>query len=119
MERVDRYNAKVLERQRKRGYDPLARPEKLEPEPSERRGRAEGKKRTKLFEQPVTAVIRWMGADGWGFEDTKAVLKHFGVDLADGTIRIQLKAGKNGERGAPASISPKQERELYQIRKKV
>ena len=56
--------------------------------------------------QTVVSVIRTLGRDGWNFADTKAAFARVGVEAADQTIRIQLKAGKDGK-GSYAEISKK------------
>jgi len=60
-----------------------------------------------IFEQPVTAVIRWMGKDQFSFAEAKAALRAGkGSKMpADGTIKTQLQAGKNGLRGDPAKLT--------------
>jgi len=62
----------------------------------------------RLFGYHPTAVIRWMGAQGWKFSAAQAVLEHYGFSIADATIRTQLAAGRRGERGAPAKLSDDQ-----------
>lgn len=66
-----------------------------------------GKARETLEGQPVTAVIRWLGKEGWSFDQAKAALVGVGLNPADGTIRAQLTAGKKGQRGEPARLSDK------------
>lgn len=56
--------------------------------------------------QTVVSVIRTLGRDGWSFADTRAAFDRVGVDAADQTLRIQLKAGKDGK-GSYAEISKK------------
>jgi len=58
-----------------------------------------------LFDQPVTAVLRALGKAGCTFEQVRPVLTKKKCDVADATIRIQLTAGKKGERGEPAKLS--------------
>lgn len=65
-----------------------------------------------LFGHSVTAVIRWMGKNGFNFEGTKKALKAQNLSIADATIRAQLLAGRNGSRGEPASLSEKQIKQL-------
>ena len=74
-------------------------------------------KRNKIFDHPVTAVIRWMGKEGWEFKQANAVLKKLGVDMAPSTIHIQLRAGltKDKSRGEPAELTMKQELELERM----
>lgn len=52
----------------------------------------------------VVAVIRTMGAEGWEFWEVKKVLTDNNISAAENTIRIQLSAGRKGEKeGAPIS----------------
>lgn len=75
----------------------------------------DGKKRTKLFGHPVTAVIRWMGAEGdWDKKKAKQALDKLGCDVADATINAQLRAGAKGERGDPAKLREDEANELYE-----
>lgn len=66
-----------------------------------------------LFGQSVTAVIRWMGKEGWTFAEAKEALERVKVSIAEATIRAQLLAGRQGKRGAPAELSEKQVAELH------
>jgi hypothetical protein len=67
-----------------------------------------------IFGQSVTSVLRWMGKDGFTFEEAKAALKTGKVSKmpADGTISIQIGAGKRGERGEPAKLSAEDQKVL-------
>lgn len=69
-----------------------------------------------LWGHQPTAVIRWMGKEGWNFKQAKHALGHSGVDVADATIRAQLLAGKKGERGAPADLTDEQKNHLQERR---
>lgn len=69
-------------------------------------------KRISLFGHPITGVVRWMGKQGWEFEEAKRALERLNMECADSTIRAQLRAGEKGERGEPASITSDQKREL-------
>jgi serine/threonine protein kinase len=62
----------------------------------------------KVFGHPFTAVLRWMGKNGWSFEDAKQALMGLGVECSEATVRTQLSAGKTGQRGAPASLTEEQ-----------
>lgn len=75
----------------------------------------EGAKRFKILGHPATAVIRWLGKEGYSFPETMKLLGKLGVDLAESTVKIQLKAGKNGERGEPASISKRQSDQIFDL----
>ncbi len=69
--------------------------------------------RAQIFGYPVTAVLRWMGVEGWSFADARAAINAFGAGgISDTTIRIQLPAGRKGDRGAPAPITKQQAAEL-------
>lgn len=68
--------------------------------------------RLSLFGHSVTAVIRWMGKAGWGFDKAKAAIAAQSISIADATIRAQLLAGKKGERGDPAALG---EAEIKQL----
>jgi SPP1 gp7 family putative phage head morphogenesis protein len=59
-----------------------------------------------------TAVVRWMGKEGWSFEDAKKALAASDVSIADATLKIQLRAGKTGERGDPATLTAEQIQQL-------
>lgn len=65
-----------------------------------------------LFGYPVTAVLRWMGANGWSVTDAATALANLNIEVALATIRCQVAAGKKGQRGEPAAISPAQAQEL-------
>lgn len=87
-----------------------------------RRGASEpgprpGKARISLFGHPVTAVLRWLGANDWKVDDVKKVLGELGLEVADSTIAIQLRAGKVGDqsRGEPAPITEAQANELLDL----
>lgn len=70
-----------------------------------------------LWGHQPTAVIRWMGKEGFSFQEAQAALQASGVDVAPGTIRAQLLAGRTGQRGAPAPLTLEQIEELKQRRK--
>ena len=61
-----------------------------------------------VFGHRVTAVIRWMGTDAWSFAEARDAFMQLGVPVADATIRTQLAAGRNGQRGLPAELSKAQ-----------
>lgn len=61
-----------------------------------------------LWGQQPTAVMRWMGKEGWNAKDAQRVLKEMGVDAAEGTIKTQLGAGAKGLRGPAASLTDEQ-----------
>jgi hypothetical protein len=73
-----------------------------------------------LLGHPATAVIRWMGANGWSFANCKAVLKASGLSqISDHTIRAQRSAGKKGERGPAAPLTTVQVDELIEARNRL
>lgn len=69
-------------------------------------------KKDNIFGFSVTAVLRWMGKQGYSSEEATKVLNHFRVDISPATVKIQVKAGSKGERGAPATLSPKEADEI-------
>lgn len=75
--------------------------------------------RAKLLGYSITSVIRWMGAEGWEFDDVVAVLTYGDdmVNLSDVTIRLQLKAGRDGSRGPAAPVTPAQAKQLRKMSK--
>lgn len=56
-----------------------------------------------------TAIIRYFGKEGFSVKQAQDYFAQHGAKIADSTLKIQLAAGKNGTRGAPANIS-KEER---------
>jgi hypothetical protein len=78
-------------------------------------------KHTKIFGHSVTSVIRWMGANEWDFPEARRVLKAKQIDVADSTVRIQLQAGRVGDksRGEPASLTASQASELTKLLKNI
>lgn len=78
--------------------------------------RAAGKGKFNVFAAPApqlwnhqpTAVIRWMGKEGWSADDAKRVLDGMGVDVEMSTIKTQLGAGKKGLRGPVAPLTDEQ-----------
>lgn len=69
--------------------------------------------RAKVLGYSATAVLRWMGANDWSFEDAGVVMATAGAArISDVTIRLQLKAGKTGQRGPAAPITPAQAKKL-------
>lgn len=74
-----------------------------------------GGKRYELFGQPVTAVLRWMGLNGWKFADARKALDNLGIECADGTLVAQLRAGVKQDwagRGEPAKVTDEQAKQL-------
>ena len=74
--------------------------------------------RAQIFGYSATSVLRWMGANGWGFEDAAVVMATIGAArIADSTIRIQLNAGRDGRRGPAAPVTPAQAKKLRELAK--
>lgn len=63
----------------------------------------------------ATAFVRWMGVNGMSFQSAQGVLQTLGIDLADSTIKIQLVAGKKGERGEPAQLTEEEEEKTFEM----
>ena len=69
--------------------------------------------RALIFGHSVTAVLRWMGTQDWNWEDAALAVETLGgKKVADSTVRIQLNAGRKGERGTPAPITSSQAKQL-------
>lgn len=90
------------------------------PEPAEQRFfvNEHAKRREKVFDRhTVTGVIRWMGSENWTAEQAKRVLTRLNLEVADGTIGIQLRAGRVGDkdRGPPANVSEREANKLYDL----
>jgi serine/threonine protein kinase len=71
-------------------------------------GEPENAPRADILGHSATAVVRWMGRQGWDFDRAKAALARLGGQIAESTIRIQLRAGAKGERGEPAMLTPEE-----------
>lgn len=75
----------------------------------------------------VTAVIRWMGRNGWAFADVRRVVDSYVGDgiIADGTLRCQIAGGRctdpesSAFRGEPAPLTDEQVAELNQKREEL
>lgn len=72
----------------------------------------EGRKRDTVLGFPATAVVRWMGKEEWTPQKADTALRALGLDMNKGTLYAQLAAGRKGERGAPAALSPAQQQTL-------
>jgi hypothetical protein len=74
----------------------------------------DGGNRAYIFSYSVTAVIRWMGKDQWGFKQARKVVDAFVGEgkISDATIRAQLLGGRNNERGDPANLTDEQVKQL-------
>jgi SPP1 gp7 family putative phage head morphogenesis protein len=95
----------------------------------EKRGKLKGKRKPLLKTNPVisapaaglwghqpTAVLRWMGQDGWSAEDAQRAMQASGVEVSLPTIKTQLGAGRTGQRGDPAKLTNDQIIELNRRR---
>ncbi len=101
---VDAANQKLTDR-----IEELATTRSTAPPKAE--GRTEG--RSLIFGHSVTSVLRWMGKNLWTFKDARRCLNGLNLsEIAEGTIRAQLQAGRNGERGPAAHITNEQAEEL-------
>jgi molybdenum-dependent DNA-binding transcriptional regulator ModE len=115
--RILRYNkARELEDLR-RGRSVAPPPERYEPTLSAKRPAPAGGGKTKQVWEGhgATAVIRWMGVDGWEYKQAQKVVRALDLDIADATIRAQLRGGATGKRGEPAKLTTKQEKLLYDL----
>lgn len=65
-----------------------------------------------LFGFSVTAVCRALGKAGFETADVRAIMAAKNVPIADATVGIQVNAGRNGQRGDPASLTKEQLNEL-------
>lgn len=72
-----------------------------------------GKARISMLGHPVTAVLRFMGKDEFDFGMARKVCDHFGIEVADNTIRAQLAAGRKNERGPAAALTQDEINKLY------
>ncbi len=97
--------------------NPTAEVEYTEPGRPERTAAGDVPKRKKWNEYPITAVVRWMGVEGWNAKQATQVLEALGFDLSPATIAAQLRAGKMEERGPAADLNPQQEKELNKLLK--
>jgi hypothetical protein len=84
--------------------------------PSRSSGKDEPTARQTLEGFAMTAVLRALGKAGWKFEETRTALAALGLTPADGTIRAQLLAGRQGTRGEPANLSQKTLAQLEAVR---
>jgi hypothetical protein len=65
-----------------------------------------------IFGYAVTAVCRALGNAGMSPLDAIKAIHHFEPATSPATVRIQVNAGKNGQRGDPAPLSKKEMTEL-------
>ncbi len=71
----------------------------------------------RLFGQTTTKLLKWMGANGWKWEEAKRVMEGYGFRIQDSTYRGQVWCGKTGQYGEPAELDDKQIAELEKKRK--
>lgn len=82
-----------------------------------------GGNRAYIFGYAVTAIIRWMGKNGWSTKQAKKVIDHFlGVgSISPATVQAQILGGRNiaklnrddkGWRGDAPDLSPEQIKQL-------
>lgn len=61
------------------------------------------------------ALLRWLGKAGRSVEDGRRAMMALGLPMNPTTVKIQVKAGANGERGLPAQLSKGQGRKLLSL----
>ncbi len=66
----------------------------------------------------ATAMIRWMGVKKWGFDQARYAMNKIGSEVADATIRIQLRRGKAGQ-AEPAKLNRAEQKKLNAMKKAV
>ena len=74
-------------------------------------------KHTELFGYSITAVIRWMGKNGWKLEEARKALGRLEIHCADATVKTQLSAGSQGTRGEPAPLTSDEIQTLDEAKK--
>jgi len=77
-----------------------------------------------VFDLPVTSVLRWMGKDGFTYDEAIAALKDQKVSPMprEATIRSQLQTGKSDKplsRGPMAELTKEQQKQLREAAKTV
>lgn len=75
---------------------------------------AKGNKRYNVFEHPVTAIIRWMGANAWTSSDCRKAFDKLGLPVSDTTIGVQLSLAK-GERKPIPTLTSIQSDQLHEL----
>ena len=90
----------------------VERPAAKSPEKPVRKSNKGGGRMAPILGQPVTAIIRWCGLDGWDLEQTKKMLESYGVrEMPDNSIAAQIGIGKRKARWIP-ELSKEQVKEL-------
>src|SRR5690606_14576156 len=69
-----------------------------------------------FFGHQPTAVLRWMGQQGFSAKEAQAALQGMGVEVSEATVKTQVAAGKRGQRGEPAALTPEQQDALNSYR---
>lgn len=70
-----------------------------------------------LFGQSSSSILKWMGANGWKWQEAKQVMESYGFRIQDSTYRGQVWCGKKQQYGSPAELEDKQIAELEKKRK--
>lgn len=65
-----------------------------------------------IYGHAVTAVLRKLGSEAWTFSEAREAMDRNHILVADATIRAQLSAGRQGQRGEPAPLTEEQLTEL-------
>ncbi len=69
--------------------------------------------RAMVMNYPVTAVLRRLGKEGFDFAKARKAINAFDAGgISDTTVRIQIAAGRKGQRGEPAPLTKDQIKEL-------
>lgn len=68
-----------------------------------------------LWGHQPTAVIRWMGQEGWTWQEAQQVLAKKGLQVPEGTIKTQLSQGKSFKK-PPAALTEPQIADLKALR---
>jgi hypothetical protein len=76
-----------------------------------------GKQRVKLFGISVTAILRWMGSDGWTKDKINTALEKLGLEIGEQTIISQRISGMSADspRGEVPELSDDQANALRQL----
>lgn len=78
-----------------------------------------GGKRFDMFGHPITAVLRWMGKNGWTVPEARKALDSMGfAGVANPTLSAQIAAGKKPDnpRGEPAQLTEEQASKLNEAK---
>lgn len=83
------HQADKIDQEHREWWQGFGQPKKLTTEE-----KPEKQQRVGLFGHPITAIIRWMGSDAWDFSEARAAFDALKIDIANGTIRVQLRNGR-------------------------